>query len=63
MPKIDLDKTVHAGGKVFFKGEAWVSEDEAKLIEAELTRLAELESEQPEEKSAMPKKTRTKSDK
>jgi len=67
MPKVDLDRTIHAGGKVFFKGEAFVSDEDAALIEAEQKRLADLEGEQPEEnpeeKPETPKKTTKKTEK
>jgi len=56
MPKMDLDRTIHAGGKVFFKGTAFVSDADKLLIDAEIERLEKQESEQPEEESETPKK-------
>lgn len=32
MPKVEIEKTVEVGGKVFFPGEAHVSDAEAKAI-------------------------------
>jgi hypothetical protein len=62
MPKVDLDRTIHASGKVFFKGPAVVSEADKALIDAELERLKEQESEQSEEAEPA-KKTKTKTEK
>lgn len=63
MPKVDLERTIHAGGKVFFKGAAFVSDADKALIDAELERLKEIEAEQPEEQTETPKKTKTKTEK
>lgn len=59
MPKIDLENTIHAGGKVFFKGTAFVSEADKILIDNELERLKQEEAkkaEQSEEETETPKK-------
>lgn len=64
MPKVTLDRTIHAGGKVFFKGDAFVTDAEKVLIEAEIKRLEEIEAElESSEQGEAPKKGRAKSDK
>lgn len=58
MAEITLDRTIHAGGKVFFKGKAFVSDADKILIDAELERLKQIEAEQAEseEETETPKK-------
>jgi len=63
MPKINLDRTVHAGGKVFFKGEAVVSDQDKELIDAELERLRQIEAESEGEGDEAPKKGKAKTEK
>ena len=63
MPKVNLDRTVHAGGKVFFKGEAFVSDQDKALIDAEIERLNQIDAEAEGEESQAPKKTTKRSDK
>lgn len=63
MAEVNLEKTVHVGGKVFFKGKAIVSDQDKILIDAELERLKALEeqqqAEQSEEDETPKKKTKT----
>ncbi|MET0754054.1 MAG: hypothetical protein ABWZ66_11800 [Pyrinomonadaceae bacterium] len=69
MPKINLKRTVHVGGKVFFKGDAFVTDAEEVMIQAEIERLEEIEAqaaeaaEDAEENIEAPKKSNRKSDK
>jgi len=48
MPQIDLDRTVHVGGKVFFKGKAFVTDAEKVMIDAEIERLNEIDAQAAE---------------
>lgn len=52
MKEIKLEKTIHAGGKVFFPGKAFVTDAEAVLIENELKRLGETDLAKPDEANA-----------
>lgn len=66
MPKVNLPRTVHVGGKVFFKGEAFVTDAEQVSIEAEIKRLDEIDAqaaEASEEEEEKPKRAKTKTDK
>ena len=59
MPKVTLEQTIHAKGKVFFKGTAIVSDADKVLIDEELERQKQAEAkkaEQPEEETETPKK-------
>jgi hypothetical protein len=66
MPKVNLPRTVHVGGKVFFKGDAFVTDAEKIQIDTEIQRLEEIEAEaaeHSEDDSDKPKKGSKKSDK
>lgn len=60
MPKVNLEKTIHAGGRVFFAGEAVVSDQDKELIEAELERQKRLEADEAEGAGETPKKGKKK---
>jgi hypothetical protein len=66
MAEINLERTVHVGGKVFFKGKAFVTDAEKQMIDAEIERLNEIDAqaaEDSEEAEEKPKKSKTKTDK
>lgn len=66
MPKVNLSRTVHVGGKVFFKGEAFVSDAEKTAIDAEIERLEQIDAEAAdaaETDEEKPKKSKTKTGK